>query len=127
VSASQPDRLPHRFPFRLVEKAELVGEKRIAVALATGGAFLSGTAAWPVTLVAEALAQAILLVIDPPQRRHLRLVALNEVRLLQPVRPGSRLEIEVEERAVFGPLRRYGCRATQGGALSATAEITVAG
>jgi 3-hydroxymyristoyl/3-hydroxydecanoyl-(acyl carrier protein) dehydratase len=110
-----------------VENAERVGEKRIAVALATGDGFLTGTAAWPVTLVAEALAQAILLVIDPPQRRQLRLVALNEVRVLQPVRPGSRLEIEVDERAVFGPLRRYGCRATQGGALAATAEITVAG
>ena len=127
MSSTRSDPLPHRFPFRLVENVERIGEKRIAVALATGDGFLSGTADWPVTLVAEALAQAILLVVEPSQRRQLRLVALNEVRLLQPMRPGSRLEIEVDERAVFGPLRRYGCRAIQAGALAATAEITVAG
>jgi 3-hydroxymyristoyl/3-hydroxydecanoyl-(acyl carrier protein) dehydratase len=104
-----------------------LGEKRAAVVLATAGGFLTGAAEWPVTLVAEALAQAILAVVQPPRRDTLRLVALHEVRLLQPVWPGARLEVEVEERAVFAPLRRYACRALQGGALAATAEITVAG
>ena len=128
MSSPQPDRLPHGFPFRLVERAEVVGGRRIAVTLATGGGFLAGTAAWPVTLVAEALAQAILAVGAPGERQgQLRLVALNAVRLLQPVRAGARLEIEVEEQAAFGPLHRFACRATQAGALSAKAEITVAG
>jgi 3-hydroxymyristoyl/3-hydroxydecanoyl-(acyl carrier protein) dehydratase len=127
VSAHSPDRLPHEFPFRLVERAERVGESRIAVVLGTAGGTLTAASEWPVTLVAEAMAQAILIVVDPPRRGPLRLVALNRVRLLQPVRAGSRLEIEVEERAVFAPLRRYACRAWQAGALSATAEITVGG
>jgi 3-hydroxymyristoyl/3-hydroxydecanoyl-(acyl carrier protein) dehydratase len=127
VSAPRPDGLPHRFPFRLVERAEFTGEKRLAVVLATAGGFLSATAEWPVTLVAEALAQAIVLAVDPPRRCDLRLVALNEVRLLQPIRPGARLEVEVEERSVYLPLRRYACRAMQGGALAATAEVTVSG
>jgi 3-hydroxymyristoyl/3-hydroxydecanoyl-(acyl carrier protein) dehydratase len=97
------------------------------VVLASAGGALTGAAPWPVTLVAEALAQAIVVVMRPPRRDALRLVALNEVRLLQPVGPGARLEVEVEERAAFAPLRRYACRAVLGGALAATAEITVAG
>ena len=127
MSAHRPDRLPHAFPFRLVERAERVGAGRIAVVLATAGGTLTATSEWPVTLVVEAMAQAILIAVDPPRRGALRLVALNGVRLLQPVRSGSRLEIEVEERAVFGPLRRYACRALQAGAVTATADITGAG
>ena len=127
MPVSRPEPLPHGFPFRLVETAEMVGEKRVAVVLATGGGFLTGVSEWPVTLVAEALAQAILMVVDSPRRAAPRLVAMNEVRLLQPVGPGSRIEVEVKERAVFAPLRRYSCRATRAGALAATAEITVAG
>jgi len=122
-----PEALPHAFPFRLVERAERVGERRVAVVLASAAGFLAGVSEWPVTLVAEAMAQAILVAVGAPHRDAPRLVALNEVRLLQPVRSGARLEIEVEERAVFAPLRRYACRALQAGALSATAEITVAG
>ena len=127
MPVSQREPLPHGFPFRLVETAEMVGEKRVAVVLATGGGFLTGVSEWPVTLVAEALAQAILLVVGTPRRAAPRLVAMNEVRLLQPVGPGARIEVEVEERAVFAPLRRYSCRATRAGALAATAEIMVAG
>jgi 3-hydroxymyristoyl/3-hydroxydecanoyl-(acyl carrier protein) dehydratase len=127
VPASRREPLPHGFPFRLVETAEMVGEKRVAVVLATGGSFLTGVSEWPVTLVVEALAQAILAVVGNLRHDVPRLVAMNEVRLLQPVGPGARLEVEVEERAVFAPLRRYSCRATRAGALAATAEITVAG
>ncbi len=125
--ARSPDRQPHAYPFRLVEKAELIDDRRVALVLATSnGSLLSGDE-WPVTMVAEALAQAILHVIQPPQTDHVRLVGLDRVRLLQPVRPGARLEVEVEQQAAFMPLRRYACRAHLGGALAATAEITVSG
>jgi hypothetical protein len=127
VSAPPPDRQPHAYPFRLVEKAELIDERRVGLVLATADGSLMRDREWPVTLVAEALAQAILVVIGPPRTADVRLVGLDRVRLLQPVRPGARLEVEVEELAAFVPLRRYSCRAHQGGALAATAEITVSG
>jgi 3-hydroxymyristoyl/3-hydroxydecanoyl-(acyl carrier protein) dehydratase len=127
VSAPPPEALPHAYPFRLVERSEVIDGRRVALVLATANGSEPLGAEWPVTLVAEAMAQAILLVVRPPSTSELRLVGLNKVRLLQPVRPGSRLEVEVEEQAAFAPLRRYACRAHSGGALAATAEITVSG
>ncbi len=57
---------PHGFPCRLVETAGLVGEGQAAVVLATADGMLTGTSPWPATLLAEAMAQAILL-LDPPE------------------------------------------------------------
>jgi len=127
VPSPPPEALPHAYPFRLVERAELIAGGRVALVLATANGSRPPGDEWPVTMVAEAMAQAILLVVPPPSTSDLRLVGLNKVRLLQPVRPGSRLEVAVEELAAFAPLRRYACRAHSGGALAATAEITVSG
>jgi 3-hydroxymyristoyl/3-hydroxydecanoyl-(acyl carrier protein) dehydratase len=88
---------------------------------------LTGAGPWPITLVAEALAQAILLVVEPEGRGTLRLVGLDKVALYQPLEPGDRLEVEVEELGTFGGLRRYLCRGRRGGGLAATAEVTVTG
>jgi 3-hydroxymyristoyl/3-hydroxydecanoyl-(acyl carrier protein) dehydratase len=127
VSAATPERLPHEYPFRLVERVEEGPRGRHAVVLATGGGTLAGPLGWPVTLVAEALAQAILLVVRPQKANVLRLVGLKNVLLYQQLMPGDRLEIEVEELGVFGELRRYACRAHRAGALAAVAEVTVSG
>lgn len=127
MPAPRSDRVPHAYPFRLVERAELIDGKRIALVLATAGGSLLPCDEWPVTLVAEAIAQAILHVTAPADLDNVRLVGLDHVRLLQPVRPGSRLEVEVEQQAAFAPLRRFTCRAHQGGGLAATADVTVAG
>jgi 3-hydroxymyristoyl/3-hydroxydecanoyl-(acyl carrier protein) dehydratase len=105
----------------------VIDGKRVALVLATANGSALPLDEWPVTLVAEALAQAILHLIAPVNADQVRLVGLDRVRLLQPVRPGSRLEVEVEQRAAFAPLRRYDCCAHLGGALAATAEVTVAG
>jgi len=127
VSSSRPDPLPHAYPFRLVERAEVVADGRVAVVLGTMGGSLSAAEGWPVTLVAEALAQSILLVDPPVEASAPRLAALNRVRLLRPLRAGTRFEVEVRRVAALPPLRRYECRATEAGALAATAEITVSG
>jgi 3-hydroxymyristoyl/3-hydroxydecanoyl-(acyl carrier protein) dehydratase len=127
VSAAAPERLPHEYPFRLVERVEEGARDRHAVVLATAGGTLAGAEGWPVTLVAEALAQAILLVVRPKKTDALRLVGLKNVFLYQQLTPGDRLEIEVEELGVFGELRRYACRAHLAGALAAVAEVTVSG
>jgi len=116
---------PHAFPFRLVERVETVGELRVAVVLSTAAGFLRRNEPWPVTLVAEALAQSILLVDPPEHLERARLAALQNVSLLQEVAAGDRLIVEVVPLGCLGGLRRYGCRATRGGALVALADVTV--
>ena len=122
-----PEALPHAFPFRLVERAEDAGGLRAAVVLASGGDFLAPGTPWPLTLVAEAIAQSILLVSNPPaEAGALRLVGIDGVRLLQPVAAGDRLEVEVRRSAGYAALQRFDCRAVKAGALAAVAEVTVA-
>lgn len=118
--------MPHEFPFRLVERAESRGDKTVALVLSTCNGLLTRGQPWSVSLVAEALAQAILLVARPEQTDHLRLVGLDHVALRRMVTAGDRLEVEVAEVGAFGALRRYRCEALCGGALVATGEVTVA-
>jgi len=127
VSTKAPEQLPHQHPFRLVERAEPDPHGRFSVVLATANGTLTGTGAWPITLVAEALAQAILLVVQPPRQGTLRLVGLDNVAVYQTLEPGDRLEVEVEELGAFGDLRRYRCRGRRAGGLAASAEVTVSG
>jgi 3-hydroxymyristoyl/3-hydroxydecanoyl-(acyl carrier protein) dehydratase len=98
----------------------------VAVILVSADGFLRREQPWPVTLVAEALAQSILGLHPPPASSSPRLVGLDKVALRRELAAGDRLEVEVEEVGSFGTLHRYACRAMCGGALAATAEITVA-
>jgi hypothetical protein len=126
VSASTtPPATPHAFPCRLVETLAPHGRPRATVVLATADGLLTGAGAWPATLLAEAMAQSILLVDPPDDMDGLRLVGLDQVDVLQTVSPGDRLEVEVELLAVFGRLRRYRCQGRCGGSLAVTAEVTV--
>ncbi len=127
MSAATAEDLPHAFPFRLVERREGGAGRCVALALATAGGSLTGDRPWPVTLVAEALAQAILLVLRPARPAALRLVALDRVRLHGVLRCGDRLDVEVEEVGAFGGLRRFACRGRRDGELAAEAEVTVSG
>jgi len=117
--------VPHTFPSRLIERLERRGDGKVVLVLATADAFLRRARPWPVTLVAEALAQSILLA-DPPLRlEHLRLAGLDNVALLQEVLAGDRLEVKVDRVGEFGELRRYRCQATRAGAVVALADVTV--
>jgi 3-hydroxymyristoyl/3-hydroxydecanoyl-(acyl carrier protein) dehydratase len=127
VSAKASEQVPHQFPFRLVERVESGHDDRLAIVLSTAGGALPGSGPWPITLVAEALAQAILLVVEPAGPGPLRLVGLDKVALYQSLEPGDRLEVAGEELGTFGGLRRYLCRGHRGGGLAATAEVTVSG
>ena len=125
MSARPPEPLPHKIPFRFVERTEEVDGARVAIVLGTAGGAMSGPGPWPIGLVAEALAQAIPLVMRPDQPASLRLVALDRVGVFQPIGAGDRLEVEVREAGAFGSLRRYECRARRGGCVAAVAEVTV--
>jgi len=125
VSARTPEGIPHEFPCRLVERAEEGRGGRVAVVLGTAGGALTGTGAWPVTLVSEALAQAILLVVRPERQDALRLIGLDGVRVVQQVSPGDRLEVDVAQTGELGSLRKYRCRALRAGGLVAVADVTV--
>ena len=125
MSAKASEQIPHQFPFRMVERVEPGHDGRLVIVLSTAGGALAGTGPWPITLVAEALAQAILLVVEPGGPGPLRLVGLDKVALFQSLEPGDRLEVEVEELGTYGGLRRYLCRGHRGGGLAATAEVTV--
>lgn len=125
MSPTPHDAVPHQFPFRLAERAERCGERRVALVLGTMNGLLSIGNGWPVTLAAEALAQSVLLVCAPPDGAAPRLVGINQMRLLQRVGAGDRLEVQVNEVAAFGSMRRLECRAMKAGALAACAEITV--
>ena len=125
MSSKGPEPIPHRFPFRFVERADDAGPERVAVVLGTANGAVTGVGAWSGTLVAEALAQAILDVTRPESRRTPRLVGLDRVAVFQPLTPGDRLEVEVRELGAFGALRRYRCRGLLGGGLAAVAEVTV--
>ena len=116
---------PHAFPCRLVETVAARGEQRVCVVLATADGQLTGNGPWPASLLAEAMAQSILLLDPPEDMAALRLVGLDEVDVLQPVTPGDRLEVTVQRLAVFGRLRRYRCQGRSSGALAVTAEVTV--
>lgn len=101
------------------------GKDRVAIVLGTADGAATGVEPWPATLVAEALAQAILLVRRPERSGALRLVGLDGVAVFQPLTPGDRLEVEVSELGAYGALRRYRCRGLRGGGLAAVADVTV--
>lgn len=95
------------------------------VVLPTVGASESLPFPVPITVLTEAMAQAILL-LDPPEATdRLRLVGVDKAALRQEVHAGDRLEVTCRPEGGFGNLRRYTCRALRGGSLVAEAIITV--
>lgn len=120
MSRRQPDTLPHQPPFRF---AESQGET--VVVLPSAGAAESFPFPVPLTMLTEAMAQAILLTDPPEHREHLRLVAIDHATLKQEVCPGDRLAVVCRKEAAFGKLRRYACRALRGGSLVAEVTVTV--
>lgn len=120
MSRRQPDPLPHQPPFRFAE-----GKGNTVLVLPTLGASESLPIPVPLTLLTEAMAQAILLADPPAAQDRLRLVGVDEALLMQEVQAGDRLEVVCHREGGFGRLRRYFCRALRGGSVVAQAKITV--
>lgn len=130
-------RIPHRYPFLLVDRAEdykphesIVGIKCVSI---NEPFFVGHFPEYPVmpgVLIVEALAQAGgLLVFElVGQERHgevLYLAGVEKARFKSPVRPGDQLLLKVELTASRTSLWRFDCRAEVDGRLAAEAQITM--
>ena len=130
------ERLPHRFPFLLVDKVLSVtpGESIVAVKNVTFNEahFVGHFPTHPVmpgVLVVEALAQAGGVLAwesansEESSVRILYLVGLEKVRFKQPVRPGDQLILRATLTKHRRGLWRFDCVAEVDGDVAAEAEI----
>lgn len=132
------ERLPHRFPFLLVDRVLSVTPGKSIVALKNVSAneayfvgHFPGHAVMPGVLVIEALAQAggVLAWETMPESAGLwvlYLVGIDKTRFKQPVRPGDQLLLKVDLVQRKRNLWRYEARAEVDGKIVAETEILLA-
>lgn len=131
-------RLPHRFPFLLVDRVLSVNSGKSIVALKNvtiNEAFFQGHfpqyRVMPGVLILEALAQAGgVLAWESAQAAEqgveiLYLAGINDARFKRPVVPGDQLTLKAELIAKKRSVWKYACRAEVDGQLVAEAEITM--
>jgi 3-hydroxyacyl-[acyl-carrier-protein] dehydratase len=129
-------RLPHRFPFLLVDRVLSIAAGKSIVALKNvtfnEAHFVGHFPQYPVmpgVLVVEAMAQAGGVLAwesaNAEQRsvEILFLAGLEEVRFKQQVRPGDQLILKAELEKFRRGLWRFSCTAEVGGELAAEAKI----
>jgi 3-hydroxyacyl-[acyl-carrier-protein] dehydratase len=131
-------RLPHRFPFLLVDRVlevvpgkSVVAVKNVSANEAFFVGHFPGHPVMPGVLVLEALAQAggVLSwesVSEEERIWILYLVGIDNVRFKQPVRPGDQLILKVELVQRKRNLWRYKARAEVDGKLVAEADFLMA-
>ena len=133
------ERLPHRFPFLLVDKVLEVtaGESIVAVKnVSANEAFFQGHfpghAVMPGVLVVEALAQAGGVLawetaqLEDHPVRILYLVGVDKARFKRPVRPGDQLILRATLNMHRRGLWRYDCEASVDGKVVVEVEILMA-
>ena len=135
--AAISERLPHRYPFLLVDRvldislpSKLTALKNVTINEPFFVGHFPGVPVMPGVLIVEALAQAGgLLVFElVGQERHgevLYLAGVEKARFKTPVRPGDQLVLKVELTASRTSLWRFDCRAEVDGRLAAEAQITM--
>ncbi len=128
-------RLPHRFPFLLVDRViefedgkRLVAIKSVSVNEPFFAGHFPGRPIMPGVLICEALAQAGGLLAScsrdgTPRERGVVLAGLEHVRFRRPVVPGDQLRLEVELLHRRGPLWKMRGRAFVDGKLAAEGEF----
>jgi len=132
------ERLPHRYPFLLIDGIVSVEPNRSIVAVKNVTAsephfagHFPGHPVMPGVLILEAMAQAAgVLVFEsvPPGEGNfiLYLAGVENARFRRPAKPGDRIDIEVELVLQRRNLWRFNTQAKVAGALIASAEITQA-
>lgn len=127
-------RLPHRYPFLLVDRVEEIHPGRSIVALknvTVGEPFFQGhfpgRKIMPGVLIVEALAQAggILLFhsIPDPERKFVVLSKISDARFRKPVVPGDQLRLEAEILKLKNRFCHLKGRATVNGEVAAEGEL----
>lgn len=131
------ERLPHRYPFLLVDRVleisvpqSLVALKNVTINEPFFGGHFPGLPVMPGVLIIEALAQAggLLVFEGAGDEKHgsvLYLTGVEKARFRSPVRPGDQLILRVELAASRRTLWRFACQAEVDGRVAAAAEITM--
>jgi len=130
-------RLPHRYPFLLVDRVleitmpdSLVAVKNVTINEPFFNGHFPDLPVMPGVLIIEALAQAGgLLVFElVGEEKHgavLYLASVEKARFKSPVRPGDQLILRVVLTASRTSLWRFDCRAEVDGKVAAEAQITM--
>lgn len=132
------ERLPHRFPFLLIDKIvscepgkSIVAFKNVTFNEHHFLGHFPGHPVMPGVLILEAMAQAagvlVWETVDPDKRDYiLYLAGIEKSRFRRPAVPGDRIDIHVELLLQRRSLWRFDAKATVGGELIASAEMTQA-
>ena len=128
-------RLPHRYPFLLVDRIlelepnkRIVGLKNVTVNEPFFQGHFPGHPVMPGVLIIEAIAQvggiAVLSMNQGDQNKLLYMAGLENVRFRKPVKPGDQLRIEVDVVAIRSKICKVSGKAWVDGKVVAEADIT---
>lgn len=117
--------LPHRFPFRFVDRA---ADGTAVVRLSADDAWSRARGEISVAWVVEAVAQSAALLLAPAGEgeRRLALAAIESAELVRPPAPGETLEIAVSIETRWGALVRVRGRLSLDGAPAGGALVVLA-
>lgn len=128
-------RLPHRYPFLLVDRAEdykagesLTGIKCVTINEPFFPGHFPGNPVMPGVLVVEALAQVGALLMSKTwdidiSKTTIFFMSVDGARFRLPVRPGDVLELHVEVVRIRAPVVKFRGRALVNGKLAAECEF----
>lgn len=128
------ERLPHRYPFLLVDRiievegtTRVVGLKNVTINEPFFQGHFPGHPIMPGVLIVEAMAQTggvlLLDAIENPQEKVVYFMSLDGVKFRRPVVPGDQLRMEVEVLQNRGRTVRLKGTATVDGTVVAEAEM----
>ena len=128
-------RIPHRYPFLLIDRAEdyrpsesIVGIKCVTFNEDFFQGHFPGNPVMPGVLVIEALAQTGAVLMSKSlnvdvEGKAIMFMSIDEARFRQPVRPGDQLRMQVEVLKARGDVFKFKGRAMVGDKLVAEAQF----
>jgi 3-hydroxyacyl-[acyl-carrier-protein] dehydratase len=129
-------RLPHRYPFLLVDRVleldkneRVLALKNVTINEPFFGGHFPHRPVMPGVLILEAMAQAAALLSfasmdqDPGEDTVVYFAGIDAARFKRPVEPGDQLMIEAKLLRAKSGIYKYSARATVNGELAAEAEL----
>ena len=129
------DRIPHRYPFLLIDRAEdyrpsesIVGVKCVTFNEDFFQGHFPGNPVMPGVLIVEAMAQTGAVLMSKSlnvdvEGKAIMFMSIDEARFRQPVRPGDVLRMHVEVLKARGDVFKFKGRAMVGEKLVAEAQF----